>query len=271
VDCFKNKEKVIMSILVNKDTKILVQGITGKEGLFHAQQMREYGTQVVGGCTPGKGGTEVDGFPVFNTMKEAVSTTQATVSIIFVPAAFAPDAILEAVGVDLELIVCITEGIPVNDMIKVKTVVKEAGTYLIGPNCPGLITPDECKIGIMPGRIHKKGNVGVISRSGTLTYEAVKQLSDLCIGQSTCVGIGGDPVQGMDFIDCLTLFKNDNDTEAVVLIGEIGGDAEERAAQWVVDNDFNKPIVAFVVRANCSSGKTHGTCRGYRCRWEGNC
>ncbi len=247
-----------MSILINKNTKVLVQGITGKEGLFHAQQMRDYGSLVVGGVTPCKGGTEVDGFPVFDTVKDAVVKTGANASVIFVPAAFAADAALESIRAGIPLVVCITEGLPVNDMIKVKEILKGSTIRLIGPNCPGLITPGECKIGIMPGMIHMKGRVGVISRSGTLTYEAVKQLSDLGIGQSTCVGIGGDPVQGTDYIDCLNLFKDDPDTDAVVLIGEIGGDAEERAARWTKEAGFNKPIVSFIAGQTAPPGRRMG-------------
>ena len=222
-----------MSILVNSDTKLIVQGITGSQGLFHATQCREYGTNVVGGVTPGKGGTEVEGFEVFDSVVDARKAKGANTSLIFVPAAFAPDAILEATDAGIELIICITEGIPTNDMVSVKKVVDASASTLIGPNCPGVITPGEAKVGIMPGYIHKEGNIGIISKSGTLTYEAVWQLTQLGIGQSSCVGIGGDPIIGSTFIDILELFNNDPKTEGVIMIGEIGGSAEQEAAHWI--------------------------------------
>jgi len=247
-----------MSILVNKNTKLIVQGITGSAGKFHAKQMLEYGTQLVGGVTPGKGGETAEGVPVFNTVREAVQKTGANATVIYVPAAFAPDAAMEAAAEGIKLIVIITEGIPPLDMVRLKLFLKKyPDVHLIGPNCPGIITPEECKIGIMPGYIHKKGHIGVISRSGTLTYEAVWQLTQLGFGQSTCIGIGGDPVQGMDFVDCLRLFKEDPDTEAVVLIGEIGGNAEERAAAYI-EKEFRKPVVAFIAGLTAPSGKRMG-------------
>ena len=246
-----------MSILVNKDSKVIVQGITGSAGLFHATQCREYGTQVVGGVTPGKGGTEVDGFPVFDTVSKAVDTTGANVSLIFVPAAFCMDSIIEAIDAGVELVICITEGIPTLDMIKVKKYMEGKDVRLVGPNCPGVMTPGEAKVGIMPGYIHTPGRIGIISRSGTLTYEAVWQLSNLGIGQSTCVGIGGDPVIGSTFIDVLGLFEADQDTDAVVMIGEIGGSAEEEAAEFIKDN-MSKPVVAFIAGATAPKGKRMG-------------
>jgi succinyl-CoA synthetase alpha subunit len=246
-----------MSILVNKDTKAIVQGITGSAGLFHATQCREYGTQVVGGVTPGKGGTEVEGFPVFDTVSRAVEKTGANTSLIFVPAAFSMDSMIEAVDAGIELVICITEGIPTLDMIKVKKFMEGKDVRLIGPNCPGVITPGEAKVGIMPGYIHTPGKIGIISRSGTLTYEAVWQLSNLGIGQSTCVGIGGDPVIGSTFIDILTLFEEDADTDAVVMIGEIGGSAEEEAAEFI-KNNMSKPVVAFIAGATAPKGKRMG-------------
>jgi succinyl-CoA synthetase alpha subunit len=246
-----------MSILVNKDTKVIVQGITGSTAKFHAEQMLEYGTQIVGGVTPGKGGTEAAGVPVFNTVAEAVEATGANVSVIYVPAPFAADAILEGVDSELDLVICITEHIPVLDMVKVRRYMEGKKTRLIGPNCPGVITPDECKIGIMPGYIHKKGHVGVVSRSGTLTYEAVHQLSQAGIGQSSAVGIGGDPVNGTNFIDVLEQFNEDDDTYAVIMIGEIGGTAEEEAAEWVKAN-MKKPVVGFIGGQTAPPGKRMG-------------
>jgi succinyl-CoA synthetase alpha subunit len=249
-----------MSILVNKNTKVICQGITGFQGTFHTKQAVEYGTKMVGGVTPGKGGTkhEETGLPVFNTVKEAVEKTGANASVIYVPPPFAADSILEAIDAQLDLVVCITEGIPVKDMIEVKRVLQtQTKTRLIGPNCPGVITPGECKIGIMPGYIHKPGRVGVLSRSGTLTYEAVGQLTGLGIGQSTCVGIGGDPVNGTNFIYVLTMFNADPGTDAVIMIGEIGGSAEEEAAQWIKKN-MKKPVVSFIAGATAPKGKRMG-------------
>ncbi|WP_026906106.1 succinate--CoA ligase subunit alpha [Paucisalibacillus globulus] len=246
-----------MSVYVNKDTKVIVQGITGGTARFHTKQMLEYGTKIVGGVTPKKGGTEVEGVPVFNTVKDAVVATGATASVIYVPAPFAADAIVEAVDAELELVICITEHIPVLDMVKVKRYMEGKKTRLIGPNCPGVISPDECKIGIMPGYIHTKGHIGVVSRSGTLTYEAVHQLSQAGYGQSTAVGIGGDPVNGTDFIDVLKAFNEDPETYAVVMIGEIGGTAEEEAAEWVKAN-MTKPVVGFIGGATAPPGKRMG-------------
>ena len=246
-----------MSILINKDTKLIVQGITGRDGAFHSSKMRAYGTNVVGGISPGKGGSEVDGVPVFNTVGEAVKATGANASVIFVPAPFAGDAILEASYAGVDLVICITEGVPVKDMIRVTPVLKQNGTKMIGANCPGLMTVDECLIGILPGNIFKKGNVGLISRSGTLTYEVVDMLTESGLGQTTCVGIGGDSVSGLYFKDLLEMYENDPETEAVVLIGEIGGDAEEQAAQFIKDN-MTKPVVAFIAGQSAPPGKRMG-------------
>ena len=246
-----------MSILVNKDSKILVQGITGRSGLFHTQQCREYGTQIVAGVTPGKGGIHIEGIPVFNTVAEAVHYTKATVSMIFVPPPAAADAILEACDAGLTLAVCITEGIPIRDMVLARRYQEESTTSLVGPNCPGVITPGECKVGIMPGYIHRQGKIGVVSRSGTLTYEAVKQLTDSGLGQSSCVGIGGDPIIGMKFIDVLKLFNEDPETDGVFMIGEIGGGAEEDAAFWIRDN-MKKPVAAFIAGLTAPPGKRMG-------------
>lgn len=245
-----------MSIFVNKDTRVLVQGITGKQGSFHAQQMIEYGTRIVGGVTPGKGGQECLGVPVFNTVREAATATNANASVIYVPAKFAAGSIIEAIDAGIKTIVCITEGIPVLDMAKVKNYLAGKDCRLIGPNCPGIITPGECKIGIMPGYIHIKGHVGVISRSGTLTYEAVKQLSDRGIGQSTVVGIGGDPIRGTSFVDCLKAFEADPETYAVVMNGEIGGSGEEEAAAFI--KTMTKPVAAFIGGQSAPAGKRMG-------------
>lgn len=246
-----------MSILVNKNTRLMVQGITGKEGSFHASACLEYGTNIVAGVTPGKGGTDFEGVPVFNTVKEAVMVSAPNAAMIFVPPPFAADAIMESAEAEIPLIICITEGIPVMDMVYVKRFMAGKKSRLIGPNCPGIITPEECKIGIMPGFIHKKGRVGVISRSGTLTYEAVWQLTKAGLGQSTCIGIGGDPVNGSNFIDLLGMFEKDNDTDAVVLIGEIGGDAEERAAEYI-KSSFSKPVIGFIAGITAPPGRRMG-------------
>lgn len=246
-----------MSILVNKNTRVLTQGITGATGQFHTKACKEYGTQMVAGVTPGKGGTSYEGIPIFDTVEHAVKETDVNATVIYVPPPFAADAILEAADAGIPLIICITEGVPVRDMVKVKRYLAGRNSQLLGPNCPGTITPGECKIGIMPGRIHKPGHVGVVSRSGTLTYEAVDQLTRLGIGQSSCVGIGGDPVHGFEFVDVLKMFNQDAATKAVIMIGEIGGSAEEEAAIWIKDN-MKKPVVGFIAGQTAPPGKRMG-------------
>lgn len=247
-----------MSIILDKDTKVIVQGITGKTAMFHTKQMLEYGTKIVAGVTPGKAGQVVEGVPVFNTVQDAIEATGATASVVFVPPRFAADSIMEGVEAGLDLVVCITEHVPVQDMIKVRAYMEGKKTRLIGPNCPGILTVGEAKLGIIPGYIYKKGHVGVISRSGTLTYEASFQLSQAGLGQTTAVGIGGDPVKGTDFIDALKLFKDDDDTLALIMIGEIGGTAEEDAAKWIAENMPNKPVVGFIAGVQAPPGKRMG-------------